>query len=237
MEPNHIYQYSLLNALMDGVSSHGIPVSRFLTKGNQGLGAFLHMSGELLLLDSTVYQLQAGGQIRIAAPDDEIPFGVATNFVAEETRSGVQIRDKGAVDAVLEDWQPKSPNLFLTYRISGIFEMIKCRTVRGQEYPGQPLSELGKTQSVETYRAIRGTVVGFRSPRSWQGFSVAGEHMHFIDEARKVGGHVLELKTGPNGVEVQMAVVSDVHIELPRTGEFNRAKLVVDDEGIKGVEG
>ena len=47
MEPNHIYQFSLLNALMDGVSETGITVSKLRSKGNQGLGTFARMNGEL----------------------------------------------------------------------------------------------------------------------------------------------------------------------------------------------
>ncbi|KYG40147.1 hypothetical protein M433DRAFT_9195 [Acidomyces richmondensis BFW] len=59
MEDNHIYQYSLLNALMDGVCETGIPVSKFTRMGNQGLGTFARMNGELVFLDGKVYQLQA----------------------------------------------------------------------------------------------------------------------------------------------------------------------------------
>ena len=66
MDINHIYQYSLVNALMAGVSDSGITVSQLLEKGNQGLGTFVRMDGELLLLDGKIYQLQAEGKIREA---------------------------------------------------------------------------------------------------------------------------------------------------------------------------
>jgi hypothetical protein len=36
---------------------------------------------------------------------------------------------------------------------------------------------------------------------------------------------------------MQMAVASNVHIQLPTTEDFNEAKLVTDDEGVKAVEG
>jgi alpha-acetolactate decarboxylase len=96
-EPNHIYQYSLLNALMDGVSASGIPVSRFLSKGNQGLGTFVLMDGELLSLDGVVYQLQSEGRVREAGNDEQIPFGVTTNFVAEKTET-VKLENKTGID-------------------------------------------------------------------------------------------------------------------------------------------
>lgn len=234
MEPNHIYQYSLLSALMSGVSTTGVPVSTFVKKGNQGLGTFTLMDGELLSLDGTIYQLQSEGRVRIAEPTDQIPFGVTTNFVPEATKT-VDLEDKNAIDRELDSFSPHSANLFITYRIQGTFSHIKARTVKGQEYPGQPLTELGKKQFVDSYTNIKATVIGFRSPKSWQGFAVAGEHLHFIDSERKVGGHVLELKA--KGVEINMAIASNIHIELPTGEDFNDAKLDVDDEGIKGVEG
>ena len=129
----------------------------------------------------------------------------------------------------------RTANLYMTYRINGTFSYLKCRTVRGQEYKGQPLSELGKKQSVETYDSIEGTIIGFRTPKNWQGFGVAGEHLHFINKDRTAGGHVLEV-TGQE-VEMQMAIASNVHIELPTSDDFNTAKLVTDDAGVKEVEG
>lgn len=249
---NHIYQYSLLNALMDGVCETGISPATLSSKGDIGLGTFARMDGELLMLDGTVYQLQAEGKVREAdAEGDRIPFAVATRFAAEEVRE-VALPDKGTIDAELERWRPGVKNLFMVYRIDGSFEYVKCRTVRGQEYRGQPLSELGKKQSVEEYSSVEGTIIGFRTPKNWQGFGVAGEHLHFIRADRTAGGHVLEVRTGKQGhegesgdgvekgtekVKMAMAVASHVHVELPTGEDFNEAKLVTDDAGVKEVEG
>ena len=239
MEPNHIYQYSLLNALMDGVCETGISASTLLSKGNQGLGTFARMNGELILLDGQVWQLQAGGNIREADDADQIPFAVATTFVPEQTRE-VSLAGKEDIDRVLDGFNDHAKNLFMIYRVDGVFNWLKCRTVRGQEYPGQPLSELGKKQSVEKYQNIEGTIVGFRTPTNWQGFGVAGEHLHFISKDRSAGGHVLEVQddaAGSGKVTMRMAVASNVHVELPTSEDFNAAKLVTDDAGVKEVEG
>lgn len=236
MEPNHIYQYSLLNALMDGVSGSGIRASELLQKGNQGLGTFVNMNGELLMLDNKIYQLQPHGHIRIADPDDQIPFAVVTNFVPEENVT-TMLDSKDNISRVLEEFtQGQAGNLFVTYRIEGKFEWIKCRTVHGVEYPGQPLSELGKKQVVDEFGDVEGVIVGFRTPANWQGFGVAGEHAHFIDAGRGRGGHVLGVRS-MGEVKVGMAVVADVKVSLPRSREFNRAKLVTDDAGVREVEG
>ncbi|KAJ9608928.1 hypothetical protein H2200_006699 [Cladophialophora chaetospira] len=234
MAINEIYQYSLVNALMSGVSDSGITVTQLIEKGNQGLGTFVRMDGELLLLDGTVYQLQAEGKIRVAEPDDQIPYAAATHFRSQQTLT-VKLESKDSIEAVLKKFDDHANNLFMSYRIEGVFSRLKCRTVKGQEYDGQPLSELGKNQFVAEYEDVEGTIVGFRSPSTWQGFFVAGEHMHFIDKERKIGGHVLELEA--DEVTIGIATVNNVHIELPTSDKFNAAKMSTDDVGLKSVEG
>lgn len=235
VQPNHIYQYSLVNALMAGVSESGITASTLLSKGNHGLGTFVRMDGELLLLDDKVYQLQSHGKIREASPDDQIPYAVCTQFQPEKTLH-TKLEHKNSVDKVLEKVNPNAENLFMAYRITGKFSHNKCRTVKGQEYAGQPLAELGKTQFLAEYNDVKGTVVGFRSPKAWQGFFVAGEHLHFISDDRTFGGHVLELEATEE-VKFEVATIANVHIELPTSESFNRAEMVTDDAGLKNVEG
>jgi alpha-acetolactate decarboxylase len=234
MEPNHIYQYSLVNALMAGVSDSGITVSKLLEKGNQGLGTFVRMDGELLLLDGTVYQLQAEGKIREAQLDEQVPYAVSTHFVSQQTFQ-FKLSMKDSVDEVLEKFNDHAGNLFMSYRIEGKFDKLKCRTVKGQEYEDQPLAELGKNQFVAEYEDVEGILAGFRSPKAWQGFFVAGDHMHFIDKDRKFGGHVLELSA--EDIAIGIATVNHVHIELPTSNKFNKTDMVTDDIGLKTVEG
>ena len=234
MEDNHIYQYSLLNALMDGVSESGITFSKLLTKGNQGIGTFVRMDGELVMLDGVVYQLRGDGVVTEARPEDQIPFAMSTQFKPNITIQK-QLPTKETIDEVIDQVMAHTANDFISYRVEAILKHVKVRTVRGQEYKGQPLSELGDKQSVFTYDDVEGIVVGFRSPQSWQGFSVAGEHLHFISKDRKKGGHVLEL-TAENA-KMGIALCSNVHVELPTSQDFNEAKLLMDDAGIRKVEG
>ncbi|KAK5946716.1 hypothetical protein PMZ80_000859 [Knufia obscura] len=235
VEPNHIYQYSIINALMAGVADSGIPVSQFTSKGNQGIGTFTKIQGELVLLDDKVYQLQASGSIRTAGPEEQLPYAVATQYEPQRTIR-TPLKDKDDIDRVLEEFNDHAGNLFMSYRVDGRFKKLKARTVRGQEYEGQPLSELGSKQAVQEYEDIEGTIVGFRAPAAWQGFMVAGEHMHFIDRDRNVGGHLLELESDGE-VEFGVAVVNNVHIELPTSEKFNAARMTTEDAGIKGIEG
>ena len=220
---------------MAGVADSGITVADFTRKGNQGIGTFTKIQGELILLDGKVYQLQASGKIRIAGPDEQLPYAVATRFEAQEHIKS-ELKDKTKIDEILKKFDDHAANCFVSYRIDGRFKYLKARTVRGQEYEDQPLSELGEKQAVQDYSDIEGTIVGFRAPAAWQGFMVGGEHMHFIDKARSVGGHVLELESDGEA-SIGVAVVYNIHVELPKTQKFNAAKLTTEDAGIKNIEG
>lgn len=220
---------------MAGVADSGIKVSQLISKGNQGIGTFTKIQGELVLLDGKVYQLQASGSIRTAGPEEQLPYAVATQFEPQKIEQTV-LKNKGDVDRVLEDFDHHAANLFMSYRVDGRFKRVKARTVRGQEYEDQPLRELGSKQAVQEYEDIEGTIVGFRAPSAWQGFMVAGEHMHFIDKKREVGGHVLELESDGE-VLFGAAVANNVHIELPTSEKFNAAKMTTEDAGIKKIEG
>ncbi|KAK6374352.1 hypothetical protein LTR64_002461 [Lithohypha guttulata] len=235
VEPNHIYQYSLINALMAGVADTGIKVSDFTTKGNLGIGTFTKIQGELVLLEDQVYQLQASGDVRVAEPEEQLPYAVATKFVPQRTVQAV-FKNKDDLDRVLDEFDNHAANLFMSYRIDGTFSYLKARTVRGQEYENQPLAELGSKQAVQEYENVEATVVGFRTPSAWQGFMVAGEHMHFISKDKKAGGHILEM-ISKGEVNVGVAVVHNVHIELPTSEKFNVAKMQTDSAGIGGIEG
>ena len=77
--------------------------------------------------------------------------------------------------------------------------------------------------------------MGFTTPAAWQGFSVAAEHMHFVDKDRRFGGHVLELSA--TEVNIGIATVNNIHIELPTSNKFNATNFVTDDAGLRSVEG
>jgi alpha-acetolactate decarboxylase len=234
MATNELYQFSILNALMDGVCTHGIDTATLLTHGNHGLGTFRHMDGEMIVVDGTVYHMKADGSITEADPNVAVPFASVTRFAPTVERI-THVTSKDDFAAFLSVLLPDARNLFLAVRIDGVFDALNARTVRGQAYPGQKLAELGQGQLVREYANVRGTLIGFRSPGFSQGVSVAGEHIHFISEDRTCGGHVLEFSA--RDVKVGVSVISTVHLELPKDAEFNKAKLESNDAGIRAVEG
>lgn len=236
-----MYQYSLVNALMSGVSSSGISVSALFEKGPAstlvGLGTFNSVRGEMLLLDGACYQMLPGDRLNVANANDECPFVTLSNFQAEQTFANVTFNGKAELDKLLSQWCPQSGNAFLSYRMTGRFSQVKCRTVEGQEGSTETLTEVATKQVVEDYENIEGDIVGYRSPDYWQGLGVAGQHLHFINRDRSKGGHVLDLHAGEAGVEIQVAIIVDVHMELPRSVAFSKAEMKTDDVGLRKIEG
>lgn len=238
MATNELFQYSVVSALMDGVASNGLPVSTLLKNGDLGLGTFRSMSGEMIVFDGLVYQMKHDGTVRRVDPDEEVtPFAMVTHFAPTRTLDAA-LSSKDAVVELLGQLFPDANNLYVAVRLDGVFQSVTVRTAEGQRFPGESLRAVGSRQVTHTFDGgVRGTLVGFRSPAFLQGVSVAGIHLHFIEEGRTRGGHVLDLET-EGEVRLGAAVLSRVVLELP-TGDdqFNLAKLQTDAAGIHAIEG
>jgi alpha-acetolactate decarboxylase len=219
---------------MDGVASGGVELSKLQELGTHGLGTFESIDGEMVMIDGVSYHLRADGSIETATAHNTLPFAMVTRFKPTSSHK-VSLQNKDAIYMTAKELFPNASNLYLALRIEAVFPSIKVRAVRGQKYKGQPLAELGDSQSVNTYKNIRGTVFGFRSPPFSQGISVAGGHLHFVSADRDCGGHVLELET--EDAVMSGAVIKDIQMELPESKEFNDAKLEMNPSGIGKIEG
>ena len=62
-------------------------------------------------------------------------------------------------------------------------------------------------------RPRAGSVVGFRFPDATSGIEVAGHHLHFLSDDRRVGGHVLDLVLARGTARVDGA--HDLSVEVP----------------------
>ena len=237
MAENKIFVYSVVAALMSGLSSPGtsLTATSLLQHGTHGLGTFAHMDGEMIILDGTIYQLRADGSISESPSDALIPFAQVAHFKAQHSKR-TDLHAMRDIDSVVTELLPNARNIFVAVRCTGTFRYVKVRAIHAQAYAGQPLTELGRDQSVFEHRDVRGTIIGFRSPRWSDGLSVPGLHIHFVDEGRTCGGHVLAVET-EGEAEVQVALCSRVELQLPESEEFGSRNLEQDAEGLAKVEG
>jgi alpha-acetolactate decarboxylase len=233
---DEVYQFSTISALLEGVYDGDATVGEILRHGDFGLGTFNHLDGEMIILDGTCYRLRADGTASRAEPSDRTPFAAVTRFhpdfeIPIPTRTG-----RAEVTAAI-DRQIQSPNLIYAIRIVGHFAELHTRTVMAQKPPYPPLTEATEAQAETVVTDVSGTVVGFRTPDFEQGISVAGYHLHFLNDERTGGGHILDFTLERGRAAVSGA--SQLHLSLPTSGAFLDAQLSGDDlaERIGKAEG
>ncbi|KAH8888475.1 alpha-acetolactate decarboxylase [Thozetella sp. PMI_491] len=240
MATNELFQFSMMASLMAGVASTGIPFSTLLSHGNHGVGTFRNIAGELIILDGKVYQMRSDGTVATLESKQDLeqisPFATVTRFKATATVTAA-VPDKQGLSNLVGQLLPKAANHFVAIRVDGAFKSITVRTAGGQRYPHESLTEVGKEQVEHKFESARGTIIGFRLPPYMANISVVGEHMHFIAEDRKHGGHVLAVESDGD-VVISVAKISKLHLNLPvDDDDFDTAILTGHEAGIAAVEG
>lgn len=225
---SEVYQYSTISALLDGVYDGDATVADILQHGDFGLGTFNHLDGEMVILDGVCYRLRADGTATRAAHTDRTPFAAITRFHRDFGIAIAERTDRAAVAAAI-DARITSTNLIYAIRVTGQFADLHTRTVMEQEQPYPPLTEATEGQAETRFTNVSGTLVGFRTPDFEQGISVAGYHLHFLNDDRTAGGHVLDFTLERGDVAVSGA--SQLHLSLPTSGAFLQARLAADDMG------
>ncbi|GLX99109.1 acetolactate decarboxylase [Herbidospora sp. NBRC 101105] len=221
-----IYQTSTMSALLEGVYEGDVTIGELLKHGDFGVGTFNRLDGEMLILDGVCHHLRADGSAHVAAMDEKTPFAVVTRFRPDMTIPVTSGGDHAAVTELI-DGSVSSVNVIYAIRITGTFGQVHTRTVMEQTPPFPPLTEATKGQGETTFTDVRGTLAGFRTPDFEQGISVAGYHLHFVDESGRRGGHSLGFRLERGTIE--LSVRSEIHLSLPRTRQFLDSNLTSGD--------
>lgn len=224
-QPDVLYQYSTLEALLAGVYDGEKTFAHLAKRGDLGLGTFNALDGEMVALDGKFYQVRADGKVLQAAPDWKTPFANLVFFRPERRINIDKPLDLNALQALMDKQLP-SKNLFYAFRISGLFSRIKTRSVPAQKPPYPPLVAVVKHQSVWNFENINGDVVGFRFPPYVKGLNVTGYHLHFLDKTRQKGGHLLDGAAAK--VVVEIDCLHGMKLELPQKGAFLKTRLGKD---------
>jgi acetolactate decarboxylase len=235
--PHEVYQYSTLEALLGGVYDGDVTIGELLTHGDFGLGTFNSLDGEMIILDGVCYHLRSDGTAAVSAQSELTPFAAVTYFrprttFAVDTPTTYQHLDD------LVSAQISSHNLNYAIRVTGQFSTVRTRTVARQNKPYPPLTEATEGQAEATFTDIAGTLAGYLSPSYEQGITVAGYHLHFLDDSRTHGGHCLDFTLTEGTVEID--TISDLHLSLPQSGAFLTAAMPPGgavDEQIRKAEG
>ena len=223
-----LYQTSTMSALLDGIYDGSVTIEELLEHGDFGLGTFNHLDGEMVVNEGVCFHLYSSGEATVAGPDELTPFAAVTTFQADitfEVRSATSRADLLArIDASVS-----SENLFYGIRVSGRFSTVSTRTAARQEAPYRPLADATNDEFEQTFDGLAGVLVGFRTPDYEQGISVAGYHLHFLNEEHSAGGHAFDFVLESGLVEI--SVVSEMRLSLPTSGPFLGANLHDRDIG------
>ena len=212
-ESHVLFQASTIGALLEGAYEGDLTFAELAEQGDLGLGTLNGLDGEMIALDGHFYRADVDGAVTEVEPSARTPFAVVTAF-----ESAVDERIGGPFDheqllTRLDELIPAGA-ASCAIRLDGRFASIRARSVPRQDPPYRPLTEVVAEQHVFELREATGTMVGFRFPAYAEGIEVSGYHLHFIDDARRRGGHVLDSACdGP--LRVRLDPSSDLHVELP----------------------
>jgi acetolactate decarboxylase len=224
-KPLHtLFQVSTSAALVEGLYQGAVRVSRLLHHGDFGLGTFIDLDGEMVVLEGVCYRVAADGAVSKVEGYSLIPYAVVTRFIVDFTMKAQQFKNFSELVAVCDALR-SSENAFYAFRVEGEFSFVKTRVMKAVPH-GTGLKAASSGQQEFTFQDQKGTLVGLWSPGFAGSFSVPGYHFHFLSEDRKRGGHVLECKA--TSATIDGCALHEMHVSLPETAEFLRADLSRD---------
>lgn len=229
-----LYQVSTIDALLAGGYDGEVSCGQVRQHGDFGIGTFNGLDGEMLQLDGKVYKIKSDGKVYMVADSTQTPFASTTYFEADTVLPITVPLIYKQLQAMIDSLIP-TENIFYAIKVEGVFSKMKARSVPRQSKPYQPLVEVVKTQPVFEYERAKGTLVGFRTPPYMQGLNVPGYHLHFINQERNRGGHVLACTIDKATLSIDYT--SNFHMVLPSSGSFHQQDLTQDrQEELEKVE-
>ena len=193
---SYVYQHGTLGGLMEDLMDGTVPIKALLAHGTDGIGTLAGSNGEVIFLDGLTYHVDESGKVKQLSGSEMTPYSAVTTFVADNSFSITkQTTAEDVKKAILETI---SPNLFAGVKIRGTFSKMHVRVSPKQVKPYPKFVEIIKNQPEFKTTDVKGTIVGFFTPKLFHGASVAGFHLHFISDDQTFAGHILdfELKNG-----------------------------------------
>ena len=218
-----LYEHGTLASLMAGNFDGTITLNELLSHGNQGVGTFAGLDGEVIILEGHVYQAVSSGKVNeITDLSEELPFA-SVHF----PKPGEELMLEKADFKFINEKIPKKyelQNVFAAIRLRGKFSKIHTRIAPKQEKPYPSLLAVSKEQAEFEYTNVTGTVVGYYAPAIFNTLTAGGWHLHFISDDRQIGGHLLEFE-GEN-LQGNLEIFDTLEQHFPiNNQEFRKGKV------------
>lgn len=207
-----LYQHGTLGTLMAGSLKGTASINELLQHGDLGIATLTGSNGEVIFLDGKAYHANEHKEFVELKGDELTPYATVTKFVAD---TSYETKDKSS-EAVFAEIKEKmlSENLFSAVKISGLFKKMHVRMMPAQEPPYTRLIDSARRQPEQTETYVKGSVVGFFTPELFHGIGSAGFHVHFANDDRNFGGHVLDFEVEDVKVEIQNIETFEQHFPI-----------------------
>ncbi|HEX3909293.1 MAG TPA: acetolactate decarboxylase [Solirubrobacteraceae bacterium] len=232
--PEHeLFQTSTVQALLAGDYDGDVTLAEILEHGDLGLGTLNGLDGELIVLDGEVWKARLDCTLERPEPSARTPYAVVVPFSPERPLSLRGPFGESELEAHLGEHVTKAERP-TAVRIDGRFAEVHVRSVPRQARPYRPLAEVIEQQQVSALGEVSGTMMGFCFPDALDGIEMVGAHLHFIDETRTRGGHVLSYTLLEATAWLDGA--TRLHVELPEAVATPRHGAALDQAALHRLE-
>lgn len=180
-----LFQVSTSAALVEGLYQGSVRVSRLLRHGDFGVGTFVDLDGEMVVLEGVCYRISSDGTVTTVEGGCLIPYAVVTRFSADFAKPSQHFGGFSELVSLCDSLR-STENLFYAFRVEGRFSLVKTRTMKSVPR-GTGLKAASSGQEESTFTGEEGTLVGLWSPGFAGSFSVPGYHFHFLSKDRGRG--------------------------------------------------
>jgi len=209
---NVLYQHGTLGTLMAGLLEGTASINDLLEHGDLGIATLTGSDGEVIFVDGKAYHANEHKEFIELTGDEMTPYATVTKFKADSSFKTSNKNQEEVFDEVKK--QMTSENMFSAVKISGTFKKMHVRMMPGQEPPYTRLIDSARRQPEETRENIKGSIVGFFTPELFHGIGSAGFHIHFANDDRDFGGHILDFEVDDVTVEIQNFETFEQHFPI-----------------------
>ncbi|MFW6286883.1 MAG: acetolactate decarboxylase [Candidatus Sumerlaeota bacterium] len=218
-----VYQFSTIEALVEGLYDGDMTLAVASKHGDMGLGTFEGLNGEMVMIDGKCYRIDENGHAHEMTKSARMPYCIVTKFKSNASIGSGEVQSLEALQEIV-DAKLNSPNYMTAIQVEGVFDYLKVRSVARQRLPYRRLPDvIENDQKVFEHYRVRGTLVGFRMPVYMAGVTVPGYHLHFISEDRRFGGHLLEMRG--HDLKIDLDYSNQFHLVLPGSRAFQEVSL------------
>ena len=215
---NSIFQLSTLNSLSAGNFDGNWTIDDLRSHGDTGMGTFNGLDGEMIELNSNIYQIKSNGTVYLVNDSANTPFAMTVPFKTDKILILNSSMNLTQLEQFLNTTMP-SKNMFYSIKVIGTFDSVKARSPPKQNKPYPTLNEALKNQTIFNFNNITGTMVGFWCPEYASDVNLNDYHFHFISEDKKSGGHVLDCQL--KGVIIEIDYIPDDSVLLSNGSVLN----------------